>query len=122
STSDPVIVEEIGEAVDSIRKLADGGAHHPLAVVLKFPRVAMDPAHSVLTGDIEQTVGAAPVGHHLRQQVALTLDWCAHVGQKQAHQRPVHAACPHEQYWWNPNAFLINFASERHGPGTHTAD
>ena len=117
-----VVVQEIGEAVNAIRQLADRGAHHALAVILQLAHVAVDAGQAVLAGDFEQPVGAAPVGHHLRQQVALAFVRRAHVGQNKAQQALIQLPAARQQHRRNANAFLINFARERHRPRAHAAD
>src|SRR5438132_669012 len=67
-------------------QLADGGAHHALAVVLQLAHVPADRRRAVLGGDLAQTALTAGVGHQLRSQIALAFFRSAHVGHDHAQQ------------------------------------
>ena len=117
-----VAFQAIFEAVGASRQYSQGGAEHPLAVVLQFAHVRLHGRLAVFCGEFVKALLRAPDGHELGEKIAFALDRRANVGENHAEQVAIDLSRALDQYGRDTQAFLINLGRERHGARTHAAD
>ena len=104
----------IFKTIDAARQGAQSRAQHAFAVVFEFAHVALHARFAVLGNQFQKAQLAAMNRHQLRHQIPFPLHRRADVGQNHVEQRTIDFAALPNQNRRNPQAFLIDFARQRH--------